>query len=85
MKPTVYGELWWCDDECDCNHPRVVVCYPVYHDIGSHTYRYEMLWEGEYISQPTAEEYERLEKDLRDACGWYGVPNLHEEALKIFD
>ena len=64
-----YLTLWDCgDDVCDCHQPQLV--RQTKRDDGG-GYKSEMLWEGTFHSQPSAEEWEEFRREGREAMEKY--------------
>lgn len=69
---TTEAYVWWCGDECDCCQPRIDRLGPEY----GRTTRMPLrtnLWEGTFISEPTAAESAALRQELAEECMRRGI------------
>lgn len=74
-----YLTLWHCgDDVCDCYQPQLFRQTP--HPDGR-GYKFDMIWEGTFHSQPSAEEWEEFRKEGAEAIEKY-KPDFIDDFFK---
>lgn len=66
--PKIEAYIWWCgDEECDCNQ-SVIEEVSKKRVRGLFVHPRKRLWEGTFISQPSAQEMDQLNLELKEEC-----------------
>lgn len=65
------ARIWWCEDEvCDCYQPEILKYIPA---PPGQWRRTEVVWKGEFVSQPDLEDRERIRAELLAEAAKYGI------------